>query len=80
MGASARPPHGMHLDLATYGQPQSLHWVASPPPPAADDVECDVAYGALAAGQHGPRCLWTPAHVACPWLRQSAALCSAREA
>jgi hypothetical protein len=31
-------------------------------------------------GPPAPRCLWTPAHSACPWLRQSAALCSVREA
>jgi len=54
MGACARPPHGMHLDLAAYGQPQSLRWVASPPPAAADDVECGVAYSALARGHLRP--------------------------
>ncbi|KAK9826437.1 hypothetical protein WJX81_005723 [Elliptochloris bilobata] len=46
-GASGCPAHGMHLDPAAYGQPQSLRWVANPPPAAADTLSCNVAFGAL---------------------------------
>lgn len=45
-GATVAPAHGMHLDLAVYGQPQSLRWVANPPPAAENTVLCDVAYSA----------------------------------
>ena len=44
--AAIEPQHGVHLDIATYGDISSLFW-AHNPPPAAGNVVCDVAFGEL---------------------------------
>ena len=39
------PQHGVHLDIGTFGDLNSLHW-AHNPAPKPGHVECDVSYGA----------------------------------
>ena len=36
--------HGVHLDIAAYGDISSLFWAHNPAPPA-EHVVCDVAFG-----------------------------------
>ena len=51
-------PNGAHMEIGTYGDLDTMHWVQNEPW-AADVLNCHVTYG---AAQHAWRALLPPAH------------------